>query len=140
MAHLQLRVRDLHFSASWEADAPRTVEVIRGILPLNSQFIHVRWSGEGVWIPFDDWRPDLDWENHTSHPAPGQILLYPGGISVCEIIMAYGACDFSSKLGQLAGNHFATIAPDDGWGARLRELGRRCLWEGAQPLEIVETG
>jgi hypothetical protein len=139
MARLQIRVRDLHFTASWEPDAPRSAEAIRGLLPLESRFVHVRWSGEAVWIPFGDWRPGLDWENHTSHPAPGQILIYPGGISECEVILAYGACDFSSKLGQLAGNHFATIDPDEGWRERLRELGRRCLWEGAQPLEISEV-
>ena len=138
MSDLTIDAGDLHFTARFEADAPRTVEVIRGLLPLRSQFIHVRWSGEGVWVPFEDLQADCGFENHTSHPAPGQILLYPGGYSVAEIIMAYGPCDFSSKLGQLAGNHFATIVDDDGWRDRLRELGRRCLWEGAQPLVVLE--
>jgi len=139
MSDLTIDAGDLHFTARFEADAPRTVEVIRGLLPLRSQLIHVRWSGEGVWVPFEDWQADCGFENHTSHPAPGQILLYPGGYSVTEIIMAYGPCDFSSKLGQLAGNHFATIVEDDGWRDRLRELGRRCLWAGAQPLVVLET-
>ncbi len=64
----------------------------------------------------------------------------PGGISECEIFFPYGACTTSSKVGQLAGNHFATVLPEDGWDDRLREVGRRCLWEGAQDIEIVELG
>ena len=42
--------------------------------------------------------------------------------------------------GQLAANHFATVEPDDGWQDRLREVGRRCLWQGAQPIRITESG
>ena len=52
----------------------------------------------------------------------------------------YGACTTSSKVGQLAANHFATIVPDEGWQDRLREVGRRALWEGAQPVRIEERG
>jgi hypothetical protein len=133
---LAIRVGNLNFIALWEPEAPRTTAVIRSLLPLRSQLIHCRWSGESTWIPFGDMRPDLDFENHTSHPSPGQILIYPGGISECEILFPYGACSFASKVGQLAGNHFATVVPDDGWTDRLREVGRRCLWEGAQDIEI----
>jgi hypothetical protein len=133
---LAIRVGNLNFIALWEPEAPRTTVVIRSLLPLRSQLIHCRWSGESTWIPFGDMRPDLDFENHTSHPSPGQILIYPGGISECEILFPYGACSFASKVGQLAGNHFATVVPDDGWTDRLREVGRRCLWEGAQDIEI----
>ena len=71
MADLQIRVGDLNFSARWEAGAPRTVEAIRRMLPIDRQLIHCRWSGESTWIPFGDFRPGLDYENHTSHPAPG---------------------------------------------------------------------
>ena len=71
-------------------------------------------------------------------PGPGQLALYPGGISECEIFFPYGACTTSSKVGQLAANHFATVLPDEGWEDRLREVGRRCLWEGAQEIEITE--
>lgn len=136
---IRISVGDLSFRASWAAEAPRTVEAIRALLPLHSKLIHCRWSGESTWIPFGDFRPGLEFENHTSHPAPGQLLLYPGGISECEILFPYGACSFSSKVGQLAGNHFATVEPDEGWIERLREVGRRCLWEGAQDIEIVEA-
>ena len=53
------------------------------------------------------------------------LAMYPGGISECEIFFPYGACTTSSKVGQLAANHFATIVPDEGWQDRLREVGRR---------------
>ena len=137
MGGLRIRVGNLNFSARWEESAPQTVEAVRRMLPIERELIHCRWSGESTWIPFGDFRPGLEWENHTSHPAPGMLAIYPGGISECEIFFPYGACTTSSKVGQLATNHFATIEPDDGWQDRLREIGRRCLWEGAQPISIT---
>ena len=138
MADLLIRVGDLNFSARWEPAAPRTIEAIRKLLPLEAKLIHCRWTGESTWIPFGDFRPGLDYENHTSHPAPGQLAIYPGGISECEIFFPYGGCTTASKVGQLAANHFASVEPDDGWADRLREMGRRCLWEGAQDISIQE--
>jgi Protein of unknown function (DUF3830) len=135
MADLRITVGDLVFSARWEDAAPRTREALRPWLPIRSQLIHCKWSGEGTWIPFGDRRPDVGYENHTSHPAPGDLIIYTGNLSECEILLAYGACDFSSKLGQLAGNHFATVISGN---EQLPELGRRALWEGAQDIEITE--
>ena len=136
----EIEVGDLHFSARWEPDAPQTIEAIRRMLPIEPKLIHCRWSGESTWIPFGDFRPGIDYENHTSHPAPGQLAMYPGGISECEIFFPYGGCTTASKVGQLAANHFATIVPDEGWDDRLREIGRRCLWDGAQDISIREVG
>jgi len=135
MANLTIRVGDLHFTARWETDAPRTVEAVRRLLPIRSQLIHCRWSGEGTWIPFGDLDVSVGYENHTSHPAPGELLIYTGDLSECEILFPYGACMFSSKLGQLAANHFATVVTG---AEQLREMGRRVLWEGAQEIEITE--
>jgi hypothetical protein len=140
MADLTIRVGDLHFTARWEPEAPRTVEAVRRLLPMQLQLIHCRWSGEGTWIPLGDLQTGVGYEHHTSHPAPGELLIYTGALSGCEILVPYGACAFSSKLGQLAGNHFATVEPDDGWRDRLREVGRRVLWHGAQPIEVREEG
>jgi hypothetical protein len=138
MGILRIEVGDLHFSARWETAAPQTIEAIRRMLPIESKVIHCRWSGESVWIPYGDFRPGIDYENHTSHPAPGMLAMYPGGISECEIFFPYGACTTSSKVGQLAANHFATLLPDEGWQDRLREMGRRTLWDGAQSIRIIE--
>ncbi|HUS20398.1 MAG TPA: DUF3830 family protein [Aeromicrobium sp.] len=142
MGELAIRVGDLNFTARWEADAPQTVEAIRTLLPMRSRLIHCKWSGEGCWIPFGDEKLPVGFENHTSHPAPTEIIVYTGDLSEGEILIAYGACDFSSKLGQLSGNHFATIigpGDHDAVRAQLREMGRRALWEGAQDIEITES-
>lgn len=135
MSDLSIRVGDLNFSAGWEPDAPLTRDALRRLLPIRSRLIHCRWSGEGCWIPFGDMDLGVGYENHTSHPAPGDVIIYTGNLSECEILIAYGAVMFSSKLGQLAGNHFATIS--EGREA-LREMGRRVLWEGAQEILIEE--
>ncbi|HWH36650.1 MAG TPA: DUF3830 family protein [Candidatus Limnocylindrales bacterium] len=137
MAELSIRVGDLNFTARWEPDAPQTIGAIRRLLPLRSKLIHCRWSGEGCWIPFGDEKLPVGYENHTSHPAPGEIIVYTGDLSEGEILIAYGAVMFSSKLGQLAGNHFATIT---GGREQLKEMGRRVLWEGAQDIVIEEIG
>ena len=137
MGRLDIRIGELHFSGHWVEQAPRTIAAIRALLPLRGQLIHCRWSGEGCWIPFGESFLDLGPENATSHPAPGEIIVYPGGVSECEILVAYGPVDFSSKVGQLWGNHFATI--DEG-AAQLRELGQRVLWQGAQQITVEETG
>jgi hypothetical protein len=119
-----------------EADAPNTIAAFRRLLPLESKIIHVRWSGEGGWIPFGDLDLGLGPENATCYPNPGELVLYPGGVSETEILLAYGYVNFASKAGQLAGNHFATILEGN---ENLRELGRRFLWEGAQPIRFTET-
>ncbi len=124
------------FIAETNPDAPRTVAAFARLLPYRQKLIHVRWSGEGCWVPLGDWvlsddKGVVTFENATSHPAPGDILFYPGGYSETEIIMAYGACSFASKLGQLAGNHFLTIVEGR---ENLRALGVKTLWEGAQDV------
>lgn len=91
----------------------------------------MRWSGEACWIPLGDTDFGLGYENATSHPAPGQIILYPGGVSETEILMAYGPTAFGSKAGPLAGNHFLTITDHLD---RLAELGRDTLWSGAKSI------
>ena len=114
-----------------EAAAPKTVAVFKKLLPYREKIIHVRWSGEGCWIPLGDLDLGLGYENHTSYPAPGQFILYPGGISETEILLAYGGVHFASKLGQLAGNHFLTITEGK---ENLAALGKATLWQGAQDI------
>jgi hypothetical protein len=113
--------------------APKTCAAFVNALPFVSQVIHVRWSGEGVWMPLGDLDFGVGYENHTSYPAPGQMILYPGGISETEILLAYGGVHFASKMGQLAGNHFLTITSGI---ENLHELGRTVLWQGAQPIRF----
>ena len=133
---LEIAVGDVRLRARLEEEAaPRTVAAFRRLLPLESRLIHARWSGESAWIPFGELDIGVGPENATSYPAPGEILLYPGGVSETEILFPYGATCFASKAGQLAGNHFATVVEGN---ERLRELGRRVLWEGAQQIRFEE--
>ena len=111
--------------------APKTCAAFESAMPFLGQLVHVRWSGEGVWIPLGDRDFGVGYENHTSHPAPGQIILYPSGISETEILLAYGGVDFSSKMGQLAGNHFITLTSGH---ENLMKLGNLILWEGAKDI------
>ena len=123
---------DFGFTARLEEDAaPQTVAAFRRLLPLEGKLLQARWSGQSAWIPFGDLELGLGPENATSYPAAGQILLYPGGLSETEILFPYGATCFGSKMGQLAGNHFATITEG---AENLKELGRIILWEGAQEI------
>src|SRR4051812_4844536 len=120
------------FRARWERDAaPNTRAAFGRLPPVRNKIIHVRWSGESAWIPLGDMSTGLGFENHTSHPAPGEILLYPGGYSETEILFPYGGTRFASIMGQLAGNHFLTVTEGR---EQLRELGRTVLWEGAQDI------
>ncbi len=140
MSRIRITAAGLPFVAETHPDAPATVAAFRTLLPYRQKIIHVRWSGEGVWVPLGGWQlahagQAVGFENHTAHPSAGDILFYPGGYSETEIIWAYGACSFASKMGPLAGNHFLTIVEGR---EQLKELGRRVLWEGAQEVVFEE--
>ncbi|KAL3455151.1 hypothetical protein BJX64DRAFT_298046 [Aspergillus heterothallicus] len=117
------------------SSAPQTVSLFRSLLPYRQKLIHVRWSGEGLWIPLGETDFGLPFENHTAHPGAGQILLYPGGLSETEILFCYGGVAFASKMGPLAANHFLTVTHGR---ENLRALGERVLWQGAQEVLFEE--
>jgi hypothetical protein len=132
MQQLRITAGPFSFLARAEtANAPRTVARFGALLPYRQRLIHVRWSGEACWIPLGALDLELGPENATCYPAPGEIVLYPGGISETEILLAYGPTNFASKAGQLAGNHFLTIVEGND---NLPALGKLVLWSGAQDI------
>lgn len=132
MEQLRINAGPFQFTARLEmAAAPQTCAAFKQILPFRNKIIHARWSGEAAWIPLGDFKLDVSFENHTSHPSRGDILFYPGGYSETEILFPYGSACFASKMGQLAGNHFLTIIEGQ---EHFADLGRLVLWEGAQDI------
>lgn len=128
-------VGDLRFRARLEtALAPATCAAFLRILPFEDRLIQTRWSGESAWIPMGDRDLGVGTENATGHPVPGQILLYPKGVSETEILFPYGVTAFASKFGPLEGNHFLTLV--EGLD-QLELLGRRVLYEGAQSIRFA---
>ena len=131
---IRLTSGDVEFMAKMEPqNAPKTCEAFMSLLPYENKIIHVRWSGESCWIPLGDFDLGVPFEDATSHPAPGELLWYPGGISECELLFPYGPTCFASKAGQLAGNHFMTIVEGK---ERLHALGASTLQVGALPIRF----
>ena len=129
---IRITVGTMRFTGRLEQErAPRTCAAFLALLPFHNTLLQARWSGEAAWIPLGDLQTGLAFENHTSHPAPGQLLLYPGGYSETEILFPYGSTNFASKMGQLAGNHFMTII--DG-AEQFERLGELVLRQGAQDV------
>jgi hypothetical protein len=113
--------------------APLTGAAFLKLLPFRENLLHVRWSGESTWVPLGNLEVCVPPENATTYPLPGEILLYPGGVSETEVLIPYGRTQCGRKAGLLAGNHFLTVVSG---GERLPELGRLTLWKGAQPITI----
>jgi hypothetical protein len=129
---LRITAGSFRFTARLEeAIAPQTCTAFVRLLPYRQKLLHARRSGEACWIPLGDFQLGVGYENPTSHPSRGDLLFYPGGISETEILFPYGSACFASKAGQLAGNHFLTIVEGTEY---LAELGRLCLWQGAQDI------
>lgn len=79
MTIIQIKAGSYLFKGKLEQElAPKTCAKFMELLPYQQKVIHSRWSGEAVWIPLGDLDLGLDFENHSSHPSRGDILLYPG--------------------------------------------------------------
>jgi hypothetical protein len=138
MTQIRITAGPFEFEGRLEEEAaPKTCALFLSLLPYKERIIHVRWSGEGCWIPLGETDFGLGFENATSFPAPGQFILYPGGFSETELLLAYGGVCFASKMGQLAGNHFLTITKG---GGNLEKLGKMTLWNGAQDILFERLG
>jgi hypothetical protein len=137
MSKFKVTAGPFTFEAKLEEQlAPKTCAAFRKHLPFISKIIHVRWSGEGVWVPLGDLDFGVGYENNTCYPSAGQLILYPGGVSETEILLAYGYVSFASKAGQLSGNHFMTLTSGL---ENLYTLGRKVLIEGQQDIRFDQV-
>ena len=134
---LEIAAGDFRFIARLEEEPPRR--------PWPPSGSCCRWragsstragAARSCWIPFGELDVGLGQRTRCAIRRPADILWYPGGVSETEILFPYGSTSFASKAGPLAGNHFATVLEASSDSA---ELGRKALWEGAQPIRFDET-
>ena len=132
---VKLRVGDIAIAGVMEHErSPQSCALFLEKLPYYGDLLHVRWSGEGVYMPFrEPGLSELDQrgERRIHHPTPGEVILYPGPESPGEVLISYGGVAFASAYGSLAGAHIITLECDR---EVLEELGRRALWDGAQKV------
>ena len=132
-----IAIGDTTFSARVRHElAPASCAQLVALLPFRGEIVHARWSGEALWSPLAAvWHAGtkLPPEHATGRPSPGEMVLFAGGQSEPELLIAYGLCRFACRTGPLEGNPILTI--DDGL-ARLAELGHGLLWRGALSLRI----
>lgn len=127
---------DVYVADLLEDEAPRSVEALRDFLPLESELMHVRWSGHATWVNIDEIDlPEIPRENHTVYPSRGDILLYPGYRNEQEILVPCGPTCFKSPAGELAGNHVATLNASR---EELAELEEETLQTGAKRIVVRE--
>src|SRR5689334_15570712 len=120
---VRITVGNLEFTARLEtALAPNSSAALLRLLPLSGSLLQARWSGESAWMPLGNLETGVAEENAIDEPVPGQVLLYPKGISETEILFPYGKTVFASKFGRLRGNHVLTLESGQ---EQLAELGRR---------------
>lgn len=118
----------------FEDEAPASIAALWEQLPLESEVMHVRWSGHAIWVEIDDLElSNLPRENHTVYPSRGDVLLYPGYRNEQETLIACGPTCFKSPAGELAGNHVGTISASR---EELRSLEEETLRTGAKPITI----
>jgi hypothetical protein len=132
---LTLETDEYRFEAELHPEAaPESVAALEELLPLESELMHVRWSGHATWINIDEIDlPEIPRENHTVYPSRGDILLYPGYKNEQEILVACGPTCFKSPAGELAGNHVGTLDAD---AETLAELEEKTLREGVLDVRV----
>lgn len=98
--HIRLSFVDSGLSVVAEMlddEAPDTCALVWGMLPIEYDLYHGRYSGKEVFVLLDD-APEVRHEQRCTLPLPGEILYWrdvsnavdSGGEPVAEIVMAFG--------------------------------------------------
>lgn len=138
MSTLEIEFEDQSFGTLTgellEDEAPESIDALREFLPLETEVMHVRWSGHATWINIDEIDlPEVPRENHTVYPSRGDILFYPGYRNEKEILIPCGSTCFKSPAGELAGNHVASLDVSD---EKLTELEQETLKNGMKKVTV----
>ncbi|MDQ7092640.1 DUF3830 family protein [Desulfosporosinus sp. PR] len=120
-----------------EEKSPKTCEWFLNLLPYQETIIHVSWSGQASFIRLKDLGHSVPFENASSRPSKGEVMMYPGGVPHLqmggEIFIPWGGCVLACPNGNIAGNHFLTII--DG-NDQLADFGRTVHEEGGQIIRF----
>jgi hypothetical protein len=75
---MTITIDDFPFNARFEDEgSPETCASFRKEMPFSSHVVHVRWSGEGMWIPLADKDFQVAYEDATSYPSPARSSCIP---------------------------------------------------------------
>ena len=120
--------------------APRTVEAIREMLPLEVTVYHSRWSGREINFKARSPSP-VPRERQTSTVNTGDVIYWrewemPDGEGQEAIALYYGAEVTRDHRGYLPVNVFAQV-PQAQW-PRIEEIGLRIWQQGIERLTVRE--
>ena len=76
MTKLKINAGPFEFDAKLETDAaPETCKAFAAAMPYSGELVHVRWSGEGIWIPLGDFDFGVGYEK--SYEPSGAWPIHP---------------------------------------------------------------
>ena len=141
MERIRIKAGHFEFVAKFESErAPKTCAKFRSMLPYKERIIHVRWSGEGCWIPLGDLLLVLAVSLVTSkgaHGVPGSaIVILLATLNAVPTIPVIGLVlvlsvdwfiGMARALGNLIGNCVATVVVAAWEGDLDREKARHVL-------------
>jgi hypothetical protein len=117
-----------------EANAPKTVEKLWAVLPIEETLKHVRWSGAAAYIlaaPLRD--PSFPLENAISFYLPGTLNMRP---EHGEIAIAYGRAQARDEAGNGWATHLATLEGD---ASAFLEAVARTHSQGQKQLKMTRV-
>jgi len=136
--HILITLPELNVSAKavlHTDKAPKTIEAIKSVLPIERQAFHARWCGNEIWLPVSDLKLETH-ENQTILPSPGEVLLVDHG-GTWDLAIFYGKGWLIGPTGFLPSNHFATIEHGD--LADFASAAEQLLIQGAKKIRIELT-